>query len=50
MSKMHRNRFPSMCAAVIACVIQAAPVDARQKFITGVFTGTESGTPIEMIV
>jgi len=38
------------CAALIGCgVLLASPVEARQKFITGVFTATENGVPIELI-
>jgi hypothetical protein len=35
----------------LACVLTlvAAPVSARQRFVEGVFTATESGAPVELI-
>lgn len=38
-----------LLALTVAVSLLSAPLSARQKFITGVFMGTENGNPIELI-
>ena len=44
-----RNFLIRATAVIIAALLPTVPVVAEQKFIEGVFTATESGTPIELI-
>ena len=44
-----RNFLTRAIAVIVAAVILTGPVAAEQKFVEGVFTATESGTPIELI-
>jgi len=39
----------SLALMIAATFIPGTPAAGRQRFIEGVFTGTESGTPIELI-
>ena len=38
-----------ICLALLFAVAVANPVAARQKFVSGLFTATENGAPIELI-
>jgi hypothetical protein len=44
-----RNFLIRGTAVMAAALLTASPAAARQKFIEGVFTATESGAPIELI-
>ena len=42
-------KFLTAAGVVLAACLSSGPIAAEQRFIEGVFTATESGTPLELI-